>query len=129
VAGAGSSPVRVASGIDVGPTLLDAAGVRGDTTMLFDGRSLLREPTGAALAANQRYWYRPGRFVLDDGTEKVVLELTDPDHPFRTQEMDVLDVLDEAEAPTHEGSTAAEYLAIVRRTFGRDIDRFFVTRW
>jgi len=120
---------RIASSIDVWPTLLDAAGVRGDTGLLFDGRSLLRGPTGAALATNQRYWYRPGRFVLDDGREKVVLELTDPDDPFRTQEMDVLDVLDEDDAPTHEGSTAGEYLAIVRRTFGGDIDRFFVAGW
>jgi arylsulfatase A-like enzyme len=128
-AGAGASPVRLGSSIDVWPTLLDAAGVRGDTSTLFDGESLLRGPTGAALAVNQAYWRRPGRFVIDDGKEKVVLELTDAEHPFRTQEMLVLDLLDEDDAPTHRGATASEYLTVVRRTFGPDIERFFVTRW
>ncbi len=124
-----SRPVRLASSIDVWPTLLDAAGVRGDVSPLFDGKSLLRGPTGAALTTNQRFWYRPGRFVLDDGDAKVVLELTDPDHPFRMQEVDILDLLDEADAPTHEGSTASDYLTLVRGTFGADLDRFFTTRW
>ncbi len=123
------SPIGLASSIDVWPTLFDAAGVRGDTRVLFDGRSLLHGPAGAALATNQRYWYRPGRFVLDDGAQKVVLQLTDPDHPFRSQEMDVLGVLDETDTPLHEDSTAGECLALVRRAFGPDIDRFFVVRW
>ncbi|HEX3345913.1 MAG TPA: sulfatase-like hydrolase/transferase, partial [Polyangiaceae bacterium] len=46
----GVGPIRLASSIDVWPTLFDAAGVRGDTSALFDGRSLLRGPTGVALA-------------------------------------------------------------------------------
>jgi hypothetical protein len=124
-----SAPIPLASSIDVWPTLLDAAGVTGDTTLLFDGRSLLRGATGATLATNQRYWYRPGRFVLDDGQQKAVLELSDPEHPFHTQELDVLDVLDEGDEPTHAGSTPDEYLAVIRGAFGRDIDRFFVARW
>src|SRR6202034_3542223 len=45
-----TAPIALASSIDVWPTLLDATGVAGETTLLFAGRSLLRGPTGAALA-------------------------------------------------------------------------------
>jgi len=121
--------VSLASGIDVWPTLLDAAGVRGDTTALFDGRSLLRGPAGAAVAVDQAYWHRPGRFALDDGSQRVILELRDPDHPFRTQELLLLDRLDEADAPTQQGATASEYAAALRLTFGAELERSFVVRW
>ena len=121
--------VSLASAVDVWPTILDAAGVRGDTSSLFDGRSLLRGPSGAAVAVHQAYWQRPGRFALDDGTQRALLELADPDHPFRSQEVLVLDLLDENDAPTLQGATATQYVAAIRRTFGPDIERTFVTRW
>jgi membrane-anchored protein YejM (alkaline phosphatase superfamily) len=121
--------VKLASGIDVWPTLLDAAGVRGDTSALFGGRSLLRGAPVAAIAVDQAYWHRPGRFAVDDGTDRAVLELSDPDHPFRMQELLVLDRLDEADAPTQPAATASEYVAALRRTFGADLERSFVTRW
>jgi hypothetical protein len=121
--------VSLASGIDVWPTLLDAAGVRGDTTALFDGRSLLRGPPGAAVAVDQAYWHRPGRFALDDGAQRTVLELTDPDHPFRTQELLLLDRLDEGDVPTQQRATASEYAAALRLTFGVDLERSFAIRW
>jgi membrane-anchored protein YejM (alkaline phosphatase superfamily) len=126
---AGPRTASLASSIDVWPTLLDAAGVRGDTSALFDGRSLLRDPSGAAVAVDQAYWHRPGRFVLDDGTQKVVLELTDPDHPFRMQEVLLLDLLDETDAPTRQGATASDYVTALRSAFGPDLERRFVTRW
>jgi len=121
--------MALASTIDVWPTLLDAAGIAGDTTALFVGRSLLRGPTGAAVTANQRFWYRPGLFALDDGQQKVTLELTDPDHPFRMQEIRIRDVLDEADAPTHGHATPEEYRRVVQRAFGPDLERFFDLHW
>jgi membrane-anchored protein YejM (alkaline phosphatase superfamily) len=124
-----TATIALASSIDVWPTLLDAAGVAGDTTALFAGKSLLRGPTGAALATHQRFWYRPGLFALDDGQEKVTLELTDPDHPFRMQEMRILDFFDEADAPTHGHATPEECRRVAKRAFGPDLERFFELRW
>ncbi|MGD0529576.1 MAG: sulfatase-like hydrolase/transferase [Polyangiaceae bacterium] len=124
-----TAPIALASSIDVWPTLLDATGVAGETTLLFAGRSLLRGPTGAALATDQRFWYRPGLFVLDDGREKVMLELTDPDHPFQMQEMRIRGIFDEADAPTHGDATPEEYRRVVQRAFGPDLERFFDLRW
>jgi membrane-anchored protein YejM (alkaline phosphatase superfamily) len=124
-----SSPKALASGADVWPTLLDAAGVRGDVATLFAGVSLLRSRRGAAMAANQRYWYRPGRFMLDDGRRKAELTLRDPDHPFREQDLDLLAFRDEDDSLTDEGLTASRYVALLRERFGSDLDRFFVVRW
>jgi hypothetical protein len=128
-AGDWSSPKPLASAVDVWPTILDAAGVRGDVSPLLAGASLVRGPAGAAVLASQRYWYRPARFVLDDGRRKVELELRDPDHPTREQDLDVLALRDEDDAPTDEGLTPREYVTLVRERFGRDLDRFFVVRW
>jgi membrane-anchored protein YejM (alkaline phosphatase superfamily) len=122
-------PVSLASGVDVWPTLLDAAGVRGDTSALFDGRSLLAGPTGAALAVHQAYWHRPGKFVFDDGQQKVLFEMTEPDHPLQSQTLLVLERLDEADQPTHAAATPGDYVAGVRSAFGPDLDRFFDVRW
>jgi membrane-anchored protein YejM (alkaline phosphatase superfamily) len=124
-----SSPRPLASGIDAWPTLLDAAGVRWRGESPLAGASVLRGGVGAALSADQRYWYRPARFVLDDGRRKVELQLTDPDHPFREQGLDLLVFTDENDAPTDEGLTASEYVAILRGRFGADLERFFAVRW
>jgi membrane-anchored protein YejM (alkaline phosphatase superfamily) len=118
-----SARVPLASTVDVWPTLLDAAGVRGDLAALVAGRSLLRGPSGAAVAAHQRYWYRPARFVVDDGEEKVVLELSDPEQPFRVQPIHVLALLDAREQPLLPGATAAEYGVAIEARFGRDLRR------
>lgn len=128
-AGDWSSPRPLASGMDVWPTLLDAAGVRGDLAALLVGSSLLRGPIAAAPSANQRYWYRPGRFVLDDGRRKVELEMRDPDDPFEMQDMDVLGFRDATDAPTDEGLTASAYVSLLRERFGPSLDRFLVVRW
>jgi membrane-anchored protein YejM (alkaline phosphatase superfamily) len=124
-----SSPKGLASGIDVWPTLLDAAGVRGDLSPLVTGASLVRGRTGAAVSASQRYWYRPGRFVLDDGRRRVELELRDPDHPFRVQDLHVLALRDETDTPTDDGLTARACAALVRDRFGSELERFFVVDW
>jgi len=124
-----SSPKPLASGMDVWPTLLDAAGVRGDLGALLMGSSLLRGPTSAAPSANQRYWYRPGRFVIDDGRRKVELELRNPDDPFEMQEMDVLGFRDAEDAPTDAGLTASAYVSLLRERFGPSLDRFLVVQW
>jgi membrane-anchored protein YejM (alkaline phosphatase superfamily) len=124
-----SSPKPLASGMDVWPTLLDAAGVRGDLGALVMGTSLLRGPTSAAPSANQRYWYRPGRFVIDDGRRKVELELRNPDGPFDVQDMDVLGFRDAEDTPTDGGLTANAYLSLLRERFGPSLDRFLVVQW
>lgn len=124
-----SSPKSLASGMDVWPTLLDAAGVTGDLGALVVGRSLLRGPAMAAPSADQRYWYRPGRFVLDDGRRKVELEMSDPDHPFGEQQMDLLGFRDADDAATDADLTASAYLTLLRERFGPALDRFLVVRW
>ncbi len=122
---------NLARSVDVWPTLLDAAGVRGDTRALFDGRSLLRPPQRdtAAIAVDQAYWHRPARFALDDGARRAVVELTDPDRPFRMQEVLVLGLLDETDAPVQPAATSSETLAALQRSFGAELERGFVTRW
>lgn len=124
-----SSPKPLASGMDVWPTLLDAAGVKGELGALLFGSSLLRGPVPAAPSANQRYWYRPGRFVVDDGKRKVELELRNPDEPFDFQEMDLLGFRDSDETPTDGGLTASAYVSLLRQRFGASLDRFLVVRW
>lgn len=124
-----SSPKPLASGMDVWPTLLDAAGVQGDMGELLTGRSLLRGPVPPAPSADQRYWYRPGRFILDDGRHEVELELRDPDRPFAEQEMDVLGFRDGDDAATDAGLTSSAYLSLLRERFGPGLDRFLLVRW
>jgi hypothetical protein len=125
-----SSPKPFASTMDVWPTILDAAGVRGVDESLFSGASLLREPRRAALVTHPRYLASPpARFVLDDGKEKVIFELSQPDRPFQDQDLFVVELLDENDMPIREGLTASDYNALVRRWFGGDLDRFFAVRW
>ena len=115
--------------MDVWPTILDASGVRGDTSALFDGVSLAREARRTAIIAGMRYWYPSSRFVLDDGEKKVLFELTHPDDPLRAQRLDVLSLLDAGDAPTHPDVTSAQYEALVRQWFGRDLEPFFTVTW
>jgi sulfatase-like protein len=124
-----SSPKKLASTMDVWPTILDAAGVRAVGVSLFDGTSLVRGHPHASLTAHTRYLYPPARFVLDDGDEKVVFELSQPDSPFREQDLYVVDVLDENDAQTHPDLTPSQYAALVRGWFGSDLERFFAVRW
>jgi hypothetical protein len=124
-----SAQKRVASTMDVWPTILDAAGVRGLSSSLFFGRSFRDVSPRAAIAANQRYWYPPSRFVLDDGDKKVVFELSQPDEPLREQDLQVIEILDENDVPIHTGLTPREYETLVHTWFGADLERFFIVRW
>jgi hypothetical protein len=124
-----SAPQRLASTMDVWPTILDAAGVRGMSGSLFFGRSLRDRRARAAIAATQRFRYPPSRFVLEDGDKKVVFELSLPDEPLREQDLQVIDILDENDSPTHAGLTPYEYTTLVHTWFGADLERFFAVRW
>jgi hypothetical protein len=125
-----SSPKRLASTMDVWPTILDAAGVRDVDTSLFYGTSMARDSARAALVTHQRSLVNPpARFVLDNGEEKVVFELSQPEQPFRDQDLYIVDLLDENDAPTHQGLTASDYTSLVRGWFASDLERFFVVRW
>jgi membrane-anchored protein YejM (alkaline phosphatase superfamily) len=124
-----SSPKPLASGMDVWPTLLDAAGVTGDLAALLVGSSLLRGLVPAAPSADQRYWYRPGRFVVDDGRRKAELEMRHPDDPFREQPMDLLGFRDADDALTDGELTPSAYVSLLRERFGPSLDRFLVVRW
>lgn len=125
-----SSPKRLASTMDVWPTILDAAGVRGINASVFYGESLARASTHAALVTQPRDLVNPpARFVLDNGQRKVVFELSQPDLPFRDQDLYVVDVLDQNDQPTDKGLSASEYNAVVRGWFASDLERFFVVRW
>ena len=92
------SKKRFASAIDVWPTLLDAAGVRGDASSLLGGRSLLRGPALPAITATNRAFRSPDCFVLDDGERRVELALADPDHPEHAQELSVLAIRNEEDS-------------------------------
>ncbi len=125
-----ASPKRFASTMDMWPTILDAAGVRGIDTSLFSGTSLVRDSVRAALVTHPRYLTDPpARFVLDNGREKAVFELSQPDEPFRDQDLYVVGVLDQNDHSTHEGLTPSDYALLVRDWFGTDLERFFVVRW
>lgn len=66
---AGSSDAPAGS-VDVGPTLLDLAGL--DPDLLPGGRSLLRPANGAAVFGMRRSFASPGQDVRTDGTVVVV---------------------------------------------------------
>lgn len=129
--GAWPSRVPFASTADVWPTLFDAAGVRGDMGTLFDGQSFLRgTPRGFALSAGGRSGavLRPARFALEDAQDRLELELTDPDHPFDEQTLELLgssstrDSVDGALTPR-------ERFARLRDRFGAAIEHEFLVHW
>jgi len=125
------SRVPLVSTADVWPTLLDAAGVRGDTSALFDGQSFLRgTPRGFVLTVGGRNGaeLRSARFVIQDGQDRLELELTDPDHPFREQDLRLL-ASSSSRDPLTDSLTPSERLARLRERFGPPIDRSFVVRW
>ncbi len=76
-----------------------------------------------------RFWYPSSRFVLDDGDERALFELTHPDEPSRPQRLDVLSLLDPDDTPTHPDLTSAQYEALVRSGFGPDLERLFTVTW
>ena len=112
------SAVPFASTMDAWPTLLAAAGVRGDTSALFAGSSLLERGTRDAVVAGQRYWYRPGRFLVEDARGRAELELTDADHPFEAQEVRILGLFDADDAPLDPGTPSAYGRAVEDRFRG-----------
>jgi membrane-anchored protein YejM (alkaline phosphatase superfamily) len=119
----------IARTMDVWPTILDASGVRGDTTALFEGVSLARDAHRTAAIAGMRYWYPSSRFVLDDGRRRALFELTRPDEPLRPQRLDVLSLLDADDTPTDLDLTPSAYEALVRERFGPDLERLFDVTW
>ena len=124
-----SSPKTLAGAIDVWPTLLDAAGVRGDLSKLLGGRSLLRAPALPAITGSNRNFRGPARFMLDDGAHKAELVMTDPEHPLAKQPWDVVALRDERDELEDEDATPRETLALLRARFGGAIDRWFVADW
>jgi hypothetical protein len=124
-----TSRKALARTMDVWPTILDASGVRGDTSLLFGGVSLARDARRTALIAGMRYWVPSSRFVLDDGERRVLFELSQPDDPLRPQRLDMLSLLDADDAPTHPDLTPAQYAGLVREWFGPDLERLFAVTW
>jgi membrane-anchored protein YejM (alkaline phosphatase superfamily) len=116
---------------DVWPTLLDAAGVRGDTSLLFDGQSFLRgTQRGFVSSVGGRYGapMRSARFVLEDAQDRLELELTDPDDPFREQRLDLL-TWSSSRDPMTDALTPSERFARLRSLFGPALEQTFVVRW
>ena len=112
------------------PTLLDAAGVRGDTSGDFSGgRSLLRGAPLPAIAGTNRDWGGPRRFVVDDGRGKAELTLSEPDAPGKPQELELIALRDERDAPTDEDATESNYVERLRARFGATLDRWFIVDW
>ena len=122
---------RFGTALDVWPTLLDAAGVRGRTEALFDGVSMLRQTRRVLLVASMDLWgHSPARFSLEDEELKIVFEMSDPDRRFETEEVYIVDVLDPRDTPIQLELTASGYAALARRHFEPELAELFdIVKW
>jgi membrane-anchored protein YejM (alkaline phosphatase superfamily) len=124
-----SSRKALARTVDVWPTILDASGVRGDTSALFDGISLARDARRTAVIAGMRFWYASSRFAIDDGQRRALFQLARPDEPSRPQRLDALSLVDTQEMPILSGLPSARYEGLVRAWFGPDLERLYTVDW
>jgi membrane-anchored protein YejM (alkaline phosphatase superfamily) len=117
--------------MDVWPTLLDAAGVRGSTEGLFEGRSMLRQERRVLLVASMDLWgHSPAQFSLEDHELKIVFEMSAPDRRFEMEDVYIVDVLDPRDNPIHPELTASGYAALARSHFEPELSRLFdAVKW
>ncbi len=71
---ADAGPTKVASHLDLFPTLLDAVGMYAPIAPLLDGRSLLREEPEPSAIAAQCSNYTPYLYLVDAGEHKALIE-------------------------------------------------------